>query len=226
MKLLRRSNRGTRGQSIVEFSLVLPLLLIMLVGMVEIGTFFYDYLIIAVANREGVRFSSRGRFDPPDVAQRVIAAGGGQEVSEPTPHIRRHLRTTGLDANFGMIITSFPIDEDGNLEEDEDGKILITTYVTGTIAAEDGTLRPITEADSRIDKGELPTFHGDISRRVNELREAADYDPQSTEIIVVETFLVHNILLPGVEIINLPDPATVYFMSSMRVLRDRTSETN
>jgi hypothetical protein len=125
-----------------------------------------------------------------------------------------------------MIVTSFPIDEDGNLEEDDDGQILITTYVTGTVAAEDGTMRPIAEDDSRIDKGELPTFHGEISKRVNELREDADFDPQRTEIVVVETFLAHNVLLPGVEIINFPDPMTVYFASSMRVLRDRSSTAN
>jgi hypothetical protein len=221
MKIQKVRNR-TKGQSIVEFSLVLPILLVMLIGMVEVGSFFYDYLILAVANREGVRFSSRGRFDPPDVAERVVAAGGGREVSEPSPHIEYNLRTTGPDANFGMIITSFPMDEDGDLEEDDEGAIMITTYVTGTIVAGDGSLRPITADDSRIDHGDLPTFHGDISRRVNELREEADYDPQNTEIVVVETFLAHNILLPGVELINFPDPATLYFVSSMRVLRDRS----
>jgi hypothetical protein len=222
----RKLKRRVEGQSIVEFSLVLPLLLLMFIGMIEVGSIFYDYLILAVANREGVRFSSRGRFDPPDVAERVIAAGGGQEVEDPHPHFEPHLKTTGLDANFGMIVTSFPIDEDGNLEEDDDGQILITTYVTGTVAAEDGTMRPIAEDDSRIDKGELPTFHGEISKRVNELREDADFDPQRTEIVVVETFLAHNVLLPGVEIINFPDPMTVYFASSMRVLRDRSSTAN
>lgn len=211
------------GQSIVEFALVLPLLLVLLIGMVEVGSFFYDYLILAVANREGVRFSSRGRFVPPDVAQRVIAAGGGREVREPSPHIVPNLRTIGPDANFGMIITSFPMDEDGDLEEDDDGQILITTYVSGTIVTADGTQRPITQDDSRIDKANLPIFHGNISRRVNELREEAEFDPQRTEIVVVETFLAHNILLPGIEIINFPDPMTLYFMSSMRVLRDRSS---
>jgi hypothetical protein len=220
---IKKLRRRVGGQSIVEFALVLPLLLVLLIGMVEVGSFFYDYLILAVANREGVRFSSRGRFVPPDVAQRVIAAGGGREVKEPSPHIVPNLRTIGPDANFGMIITSFPMDEDGDLEEDDDGQILITTYVSGTIVTADGTQRPITQDDSRIDKANLPIFHGNISRRVNELREEAEFDPQRTEIVVVETFLAHNILLPGIEIINFPDPMTLYFMSSMRVLRDRSS---
>lgn len=219
---IKKLKRRVGGQSIVEFALVLPLLLVLLIGMVEVGSFFYDYLILAVANREGVRFSSRGRFDFPDVAERVIAAGGGREVSDPSPHIEHNLRTTGPDANFGMIITSFPMDEEGELEEDEDGQILITTYVTGTIM-EDGNMRPITSDDSRIDTGELPEFHGDISRRINEMREDAEFDPQPTEIVVVETFLSHNILLPGTQIINFPDPMALYFVSSMRVLRDRSA---
>ncbi len=229
---IKKLKRKGRGQSIVEFSLVLPLLLLMLIGMVEVGSLFYDYLILAVANREGVRFASRGRFELGDVAQRVIAAGGGRQVETPSPHFEPHLKTMGPNANFGMIITSFPFDEDGDLETDDDGNILITTYVTGTIPAGDGTLRAVTAEDSRIDKaegeteGDLVQYHGEISKYINERREAQDFDPQRTEIVVVETFLAHNVLLPGTEVVDFPDPLTVYFMSSMRVLRDRSQTGN
>ncbi|MGC9399005.1 MAG: TadE family protein [Anaerolineae bacterium] len=224
MKRTQKKKRE-KGQSIVEFSLMLPILLVMFIGMVEVGSLFYDYLILAVANREGVRFSSRGRFDYEDVAERVVAAGGGRQVNEPAPHIQHNLRTTGPDANFGMIITNFPFDENGELERDDEGKLRITTYVTGTIVTGDGQRRPITPDDSRIDIGTYPDLHGDITRRVNEMRKAEEFDPQATEIVVVETFLAHNILLPGVEIINFPNPTTLYFSSSMRVLRDRSSTT-
>ena len=227
---MKRQNRKRRikGQSIVEFALVLPLLVLLLVGMIEVGSIFYDYLTLAVANREGVRFSSRGRFEVADVAQRVIAAGGRRQVDAPYVNPYR-LRSSGTDANFGMIITSYPFDEDGALERDDDGNLLVTTYVTGTIPSGDGTLRPITPDDSRIDKdeGELPgdlaNFHGEVSARINEMREADDFEPQRTEIVIVETFLAHNMIIPGTDIIQFPDPMTVYFMSSMRVMRDRNT---
>jgi hypothetical protein len=218
---MKKRSKSQNGQSIVELALVLPMLVIILVGMVEVGSIFYDYLIVTVANREGVRLASRGRFEPDDVAGRVIAAGGGRQVEDPHPHFQHHLRTTGPNANFGMIITSFPIDAEGNLETDESGAYMITTYLTGTLTLDDGTRRPIEADDSRVDMEDFPDLHSGVTVKINEMREAADYDPQRTEIIVVETFFAHDLMLPGTDIVDFPDPLTLYVDSSMRVLRDR-----
>ena len=50
-----RMRRAQRGAAAVEFALVLPMLLVLLFGIVEVGAFFYDKAIITNASREGAR---------------------------------------------------------------------------------------------------------------------------------------------------------------------------
>jgi hypothetical protein len=54
-------DRG-RGQSLVEMALLTPLLLLMLLGVLEVGWALRGYLVLANANREATRFSARGRY--------------------------------------------------------------------------------------------------------------------------------------------------------------------
>lgn len=53
---------SSRGQSMVEFALFLPVLLILIAGMVEIGAYAIDYLNLLDASREGARFGAN--LDP------------------------------------------------------------------------------------------------------------------------------------------------------------------
>ena len=50
-----------RGATIVEFALVLPLLLGIVIGIIEFGWLVKNYLILANATREGARIASVGR---------------------------------------------------------------------------------------------------------------------------------------------------------------------
>lgn len=47
--------KAHNGQSLVEFALVLPLLLILIFGMIEFGVLMYDKAVITNASREGAR---------------------------------------------------------------------------------------------------------------------------------------------------------------------------
>jgi len=51
-----------RGAALVELALVLPLLLLILVGIVELGLLFYNQQVLTNASREGAR-SGIARFD-------------------------------------------------------------------------------------------------------------------------------------------------------------------
>ncbi|HKT99379.1 MAG TPA: TadE/TadG family type IV pilus assembly protein [Paraburkholderia sp.] len=51
----RRARQAQRGTAIVEFALVLPLLLILLFGIVELGFLLYDKTVITSASRAAVR---------------------------------------------------------------------------------------------------------------------------------------------------------------------------
>lgn len=50
------------GQSLVEMALVMPILLLMLLGVLEVGWALRGYLVLANANREATRFAARGRY--------------------------------------------------------------------------------------------------------------------------------------------------------------------
>ena len=46
---------SNRGQAIIEFAFVLPLLCIMILGIIEFGVLFYDKAVVTNASREGAR---------------------------------------------------------------------------------------------------------------------------------------------------------------------------
>jgi hypothetical protein len=53
---MRRKDEG--GATIVEFAIVMPLLLLLMIGIMEVGVAFYDFLTIERATLEGVRTAS------------------------------------------------------------------------------------------------------------------------------------------------------------------------
>ena len=52
--------RSQRGQSLVEFALVLPILLILVLGIVDFGMGLRAYVTLTNATREGARFAAVG----------------------------------------------------------------------------------------------------------------------------------------------------------------------
>lgn len=51
------------GQSMVEFALVLPVLMLIIIGIIEFGFLFSGYLALSNASREAVRTVSLGETD-------------------------------------------------------------------------------------------------------------------------------------------------------------------
>ena len=58
MKIAMR--RGCRGAGLVEFALVLPLLLILIVNVVNFGGFFFDWITVENAARTGAQYAILG----------------------------------------------------------------------------------------------------------------------------------------------------------------------
>lgn len=57
---LRGFLRKNRGQGLVEFALVLPILLLLLLGIVEFARIYHVYLVTGYASREGARVAVVG----------------------------------------------------------------------------------------------------------------------------------------------------------------------
>ncbi|OGO50883.1 MAG: hypothetical protein A2148_08005 [Chloroflexi bacterium RBG_16_68_14] len=60
--LLGRLFRGGRGQSLVEFALVLPVLTLLIFGIIDFGMGLRSYISLTNATREGARFAAVGNM--------------------------------------------------------------------------------------------------------------------------------------------------------------------
>ncbi|NLF03178.1 MAG: pilus assembly protein [Anaerolineales bacterium] len=83
MKLQRRQ----RGQSMVEFVLMLPILLIILLGLLDLGRLWYAYVAVTDAAAEGATYAA---INPPtsdddisQICQRAQDASGGLVQIDP-----------------------------------------------------------------------------------------------------------------------------------------------
>jgi len=61
---LLRHREAHQGQSLVEFALALPVLLLILAGVLEVGNILTQYNRVQQAAREGARFGAEGGTDP------------------------------------------------------------------------------------------------------------------------------------------------------------------
>ena len=56
--------RRSRGQALVEFALILPVLLMILMVVIEAARLFSAWLILENVVREAARYAVTGNFDP------------------------------------------------------------------------------------------------------------------------------------------------------------------
>jgi Flp pilus assembly protein TadG len=77
MKLFRPRHTSARGQSLVEFALVIPVMLLILLIGIDFGRLFYSYIEVTNASREAAAFAAAD----PAVVQASIAARAGQEAN-------------------------------------------------------------------------------------------------------------------------------------------------
>ena len=80
-KMRPTAGRG-RGQSLVELALAVPILLLLMLGTIDIGRMFFDYIELRNAVREGAAYASRNPTDSAGARTRVT--GHGNLVSSAT----------------------------------------------------------------------------------------------------------------------------------------------
>ena len=95
-----RRTRREGGQALVELALVLPIFLLLLLGIVQFGTVFRDYIALTDATRVGARQASVARSIQPE--------------SDRVPNViaRVHKAAVNLDTNR-MVVTVTPVMIDG-----------------------------------------------------------------------------------------------------------------
>ncbi len=75
---------GTRGQSIVEFALLLPVLLFLLMGLLDVGRAFYVQVTLEDMAAEGATYASIRPYDAQGIWQRAAEASGGMITISPS----------------------------------------------------------------------------------------------------------------------------------------------
>jgi Flp pilus assembly protein TadG len=88
LRWLRRV-RAERGVELIEFALVFPLLLAVVLGILDFGFLFRNYEVVTNAAREGARVAILPGYDLADVQARVdqYIAAGGLEATANTDYI-------------------------------------------------------------------------------------------------------------------------------------------
>lgn len=81
--VVRRARNTELGQSLVEFSLVLPFLLLLLFAIVDFGRAFYTWNTLSNASREGARVAAV-QGSTSQINSAVTSAMGGLTTSSPT----------------------------------------------------------------------------------------------------------------------------------------------
>jgi len=61
--VIKINTKNLKGQSLVETAIVLPILILIVMGIIELGLLLNNYIIIANASREGARKAALGGTD-------------------------------------------------------------------------------------------------------------------------------------------------------------------
>jgi hypothetical protein len=71
MNSMTRRLKSQRGAELIEFALIFPLLLLVLLGIVDFGFLFQRYEVLTNATREGARLAALPNYSDDDVKRRV-----------------------------------------------------------------------------------------------------------------------------------------------------------
>lgn len=98
--------KSESGQSLVEFALIVPILIILLFGIVDFGRIFHAYLTIDHAGREAARAASIGKDDTQVKSTAVTDAVG---IGLTTDRVVISPTGTRVSGNDVSITITYPI---------------------------------------------------------------------------------------------------------------------
>ncbi len=217
--------RDNKGQSLVEFALALPVLLIMFAGLVEVGAALRNYLILVNANREGTRFAARGRwFDTEEeinyIFDRVVAAAGTEQRDGNPVRFLRPNDSTDLESNTTIALHYIEVpdqidDTGGSVVEPA---VVYGPWYTGTLHYGDSRVNATAEAEAAREA------NYDFNKEYFVDQKLLDI-PSEDNFVIIETWYEHEQLLKlPIFTELLPEKFTLYARTKMRVTLDSRIE--
>jgi hypothetical protein len=109
-KRIRNTRKNEKGQSLVEFALVVPLLLLLVIGIFEFGRAWMTKNIVTGAAREAVRiYAVQNNLTASDTRADNVLSGGGLDLGRRTKtsnNIDNAVSYT-ISYNFPVLIAGF-----------------------------------------------------------------------------------------------------------------------
>lgn len=109
-KLIDDGNSGERGANLVEMALMAPLLILLVVGVIDLGRAFFSYIAITNSAREGARYGVKLPTPLHPGTRSLIATAAvselnnqGIDASEVT--VRAASATTGITTSLAVSVT-------------------------------------------------------------------------------------------------------------------------
>lgn len=109
-----QKRQAQRGAAVVEFALILPLLLLLLIGTVDLSLALYDKSVITNASREGARagiVARNPKLTDADIRQVVLGYTSGALIqfgpSQSPPVVSVVQSTAGADPNTLGVTVSY-----------------------------------------------------------------------------------------------------------------------
>jgi len=210
-----RIHRKNQGQSLIELSLILLLLLVMLTGAVEFGTLLNQYTTVVDAARAGARFASN---DEPFV--RVVTAScpvpfcvsmnffHNVDVIVEGAELGRNPAPPAVDRDKGALS---PI----RLHPDEGDDVVVSVF-----SIHDGTVVrfPSGEGGWSYYRSLGLGYPGQYSQFTSgELQSRLDNLAPDTGMALVEIFYNYHQVLGFWRILGIPDPILVHTYAIMPV---------
>jgi Flp pilus assembly protein TadG len=86
--------RRARGQSLIEFALTLPILILILLGILDLGRAFSAHIVITNAARNGAYYGSMHANETSAIIQRVVTEANGSGTTITAADVS--VSTTGV----------------------------------------------------------------------------------------------------------------------------------
>jgi len=86
MAMFKGGNRRSSGQALVEFSLIIPLFLLLLVGLFDLGRAVFAYNTLTNAAREGARIAIVNQYKP-SIIQHAKNSTAIVELNDPSVQV-------------------------------------------------------------------------------------------------------------------------------------------
>lgn len=205
------------GQSLVEMAVIAPLLLLMFIGVFEVGWALRGYLVLLNASREGARFAARGRYL--DFSQTTYESVGYPLVLD---HIsgtisgQLDIDFTSDQSNATLIMSHYLIDT-GDPAVLTDDLIITPREVPAYQVSYGKPFTSLVDVDQLA--SELITENIQFNTQLQQMDSAAP--PSINSVIVIELYYEQPQLL-GVPIISnqFTDPIPLYAQTKMRITSD------